>query len=161
MGEEIKMSLKGIKVFLQTKRINYLVLTKWKWTSRLETRTKEAVVHCECLGFLTQLLLRREAKAKDTHTQVLFFFSFSSFFFFSLSLAREGGRGKERGGLWGEIKDGKLPCRPIMRLVQYWCAVKQVRRDPKDGELRPGRIKSEETLMEVRSDTDVQIVRQT
>ena len=33
--------------------------------------------------------------------------------------------------------------------------------DPKDGELCLGRVKSEETLMEARSDTDVQIVRQT
>jgi len=33
--------------------------------------------------------------------------------------------------------------------------------DPKDGELCLGRMKSGETLMEVRSDTDVQIVRHT
>ena len=33
--------------------------------------------------------------------------------------------------------------------------------DPKDGELCLSRMKSEETLMEVRSDTDVQIVRLT
>ncbi len=33
--------------------------------------------------------------------------------------------------------------------------------DPKDGELCLGRVKSEETLMEARSDTDVQIVRLT
>ncbi len=33
--------------------------------------------------------------------------------------------------------------------------------DPKDGELCLGRVKSEETLMEARSDTDVQIVRPT
>ena len=32
--------------------------------------------------------------------------------------------------------------------------------DPKDGELCLNRVKSEETLMEARSDTDVQIVRQ-
>jgi len=31
--------------------------------------------------------------------------------------------------------------------------------DPKDGELCLGRMKPEETLVEVRSDTDVQIVR--
>ncbi len=31
--------------------------------------------------------------------------------------------------------------------------------DPKDGELCLGRVKSEETLMEARSGTDVQIVR--
>ena len=33
--------------------------------------------------------------------------------------------------------------------------------DPKDGELCLSRVKSGETLMEARSDTDVQIVRQT
>eukprot|EP00982_Pelagococcus_subviridis_P016255 31465-Pelagococcus_subviridis.AAC.3 len=33
--------------------------------------------------------------------------------------------------------------------------------DPKDGELCLSRAKSEETLMEARSDTDVQIVRRT
>jgi len=33
--------------------------------------------------------------------------------------------------------------------------------DPKDGELCSGRMKPGETLVEVRSDTDVQIVRQT
>ena len=33
--------------------------------------------------------------------------------------------------------------------------------DPKDGELYLSRVKPEETLVEARSDTDVQIVRQT
>ena len=33
--------------------------------------------------------------------------------------------------------------------------------DPKDGELCLSRVKPEETLVEARSDTDVQIVRQT
>ena len=32
--------------------------------------------------------------------------------------------------------------------------------DPKDGELCPGRVKPEETLVEARSDSDVQIDRQ-
>ena len=36
-----------------------------------------------------------------------------------------------------------------------------VRRDPKGGELCLGRAKPEETLVEARSDTDVQIVRRT
>ena len=34
-----------------------------------------------------------------------------------------------------------------------------IRQDPKDGELCLTRVKSEETLMEARSETDVQIVR--
>ena len=33
--------------------------------------------------------------------------------------------------------------------------------DPQDGELYLGRVKPEETLVEARSDTDVQIVRLT
>ena len=37
----------------------------------------------------------------------------------------------------------------------------RTRRDPKDGELCLSRVKSGETLMEARSGTDVQIVRQT
>jgi len=40
-------------------------------------------------------------------------------------------------------------------------AVEHVRYDPKDGELYLSRMKPGETLVEVRSDTDVQIVRQT
>ena len=38
---------------------------------------------------------------------------------------------------------------------------KQCWTDPKDGELCLSRVKSGETLMEARSGTDVQIVRQT
>lgn len=37
--------------------------------------------------------------------------------------------------------------------------LKYINKDPKDGELYLERIKSGETLMEVRSDTNVQIVR--
>ena len=37
----------------------------------------------------------------------------------------------------------------------------RTRWDPKDGELCPSRTKPEETLVEVRSDSDVQIDRQT
>jgi hypothetical protein len=36
-----------------------------------------------------------------------------------------------------------------------------IRYDPKDGELYLSRVKPGETLVEARSDTDVQIVRQT
>ena len=39
--------------------------------------------------------------------------------------------------------------------------LEHIRWYPKDGELFLGRTKSEETLMEVRSDSDVQIDRQT
>jgi hypothetical protein len=37
----------------------------------------------------------------------------------------------------------------------------RTRWDPKDGELCPSRVKPEETLVEARSDSDVQIDRQT
>ncbi len=40
-------------------------------------------------------------------------------------------------------------------------ALERTRWDPKDGELCPSRTKPEETLVEVRSDSDVQIDRQT
>ena len=39
--------------------------------------------------------------------------------------------------------------------------VEHIRKDPKDGELYLGRMKPGETLVEVRSGTDVQIVRPT
>ena len=38
--------------------------------------------------------------------------------------------------------------------------VEHIRWDPKDGDLCLNRVKSEETLMEARSDSDVQIDRQ-
>ena len=40
-------------------------------------------------------------------------------------------------------------------------AIERIRWDPKDGELCLSRTKPEETLVEVRSDSDVQIDRQT
>ena len=54
---------------------------------------------------------------------------------------------------------GALPARldGIVREAEQ----ERTRWDPKDGELCPSRTKSEETLMEVRSDSDVQIDRQT
>ena len=54
---------------------------------------------------------------------------------------------------------GALPARlsGIVREAEQ----ERTRWDPKDGELCLSRTKSEETLMEVRSDSDVQIDRQT
>ena len=43
----------------------------------------------------------------------------------------------------------------------YQVEVEHIGQDPKDGELCLSRVKPEETLVEARSDTDVQIVRQT
>ena len=52
---------------------------------------------------------------------------------------------------------------PPARLVRIDGEAEQERTrwDPKDGELCLSRMKSEETLMEVRSDSDVQIDRRT
>ena len=54
---------------------------------------------------------------------------------------------------------GALPAR-LDRSVGE-AALERTRWDPKDGELCPSRTKPEETLVEARSDTDVQIVRLT
>ena len=54
---------------------------------------------------------------------------------------------------------GALPAR--LDCVVNEAEQERTRWDPKDGELCLSRMKSEETLMEVRSDSDVQIDRQT
>ena len=50
---------------------------------------------------------------------------------------------------------------PSRRGIAREAEQERTRWDPKDGELCLSRTKSEETLMEVRSDSDVQIDRQT
>ena len=50
--------------------------------------------------------------------------------------------------------------RPTMIISERF-EYEHICQDPKDGELCLSRVKSGETLMEARSDTDVQIVRQT
>lgn len=59
----------------------------------------------------------------------------------------------------GVTQPGALPA----RLDSVVCEAEQERTrwDPKDGELCLSRAKSEETLMEARSDSDVQIDRKT
>ena len=54
---------------------------------------------------------------------------------------------------------GALPARLDRHVGE--AALERTRWDPKDGELCPSRTKPEETLVEVRSDSDVQIDRQT
>ncbi len=54
---------------------------------------------------------------------------------------------------------GALPAR--LDLVVDEAELERTRWDPKDGELCLSRMKPEETLVEVRSDSDVQIDRQT
>ena len=58
-----------------------------------------------------------------------------------------------------ETSLGALPAR-LGRIVGE-ATLKRTRWDPKDGELCLSRTKPEETLVEVRSDSDVQIDRQT
>ena len=50
-----------------------------------------------------------------------------------------------------------MPCQPTWTCCEGF--VEHTCRDPKDGELCLGRVKPEETLVEARSETDVQIVR--
>lgn len=57
------------------------------------------------------------------------------------------------------LSAGALPAR--LRSVACEAEQERTRWYPKDGELCPSRAKSEETLMEARSDSDVQIDRQT
>ena len=62
-----------------------------------------------------------------------------------------------------EGKFGGIP-RVHRRPTMIFCErfeYEHICRDPKDGELCLSRVKPEETLVEARSDTDVQIVRQT
>jgi hypothetical protein len=54
---------------------------------------------------------------------------------------------------------GALPARLDRHVGE--AALERTRWDPKDGELCLSRTKPEETLVEVRSDSDVQIDRQT
>lgn len=53
---------------------------------------------------------------------------------------------------------GAPATRPIR--LAGWAESERTRWDPKDGELCPGRTRPEETLVEVRSGSDVQIDRQ-
>ena len=73
-----------------------------------------------------------------------------------MKAAPEGGSGGIRGG---EIRRGAPPARLGRRVGE--AEQERARWDPKDGELCPSRTKPEETLVEVRSDSDVQIDRRT
>ena len=57
------------------------------------------------------------------------------------------------------LAGGAPPARPVC--VGSGAEHERARWDPKDGELCLSRTKPEETLVEVRSDSDVQIDRQT
>lgn len=63
-------------------------------------------------------------------------------------------------GLGGTPASGRAHHRPVSN-VTVEAAQERTRWDPKDGELCLSRSKPEETLVEDRSDSDVQIDRQT
>lgn len=63
----------------------------------------------------------------------------------------------QRGSLF--LRGGGAPATRPIRLAG-WAESERTRWDPKDGELCPGRTRPEETLVEVRSGSDVQIDRQ-
>lgn len=74
-----------------------------------------------------------------------------------------------RGGIPSAVRRRRAHHRPVSTSpsstpVGFWrgeAERERTRRDPKDGELCLSRTKPEETLVEVRSDSDVQIDRQT
>lgn len=57
------------------------------------------------------------------------------------------------------VKSAGAPTTRPLRLAA-WAECERTRWDPKDGELCPDRTRPEETLVEVRSGSDVQIDRQ-
>jgi hypothetical protein len=62
----------------------------------------------------------------------------------------------------GSSLRGRKPARVALSTVSFACEryeYKHIRWDPKDGDLCLNRVKPGETLVEARSDTDVQIVR--
>lgn len=83
----------------------------------------------------------------------------------SMGLEQAQGRNESKGrlrvdrvGIPRSLSAGALTTRP-MRLAA-WAECERTRWDPKDGELCPKRMRPEETLVEVRSGSDVQIDRQ-
>ena len=85
----------------------------------------------------------------------------------SLGLTKPKGEVKAKAGLSASLGGIPRPFggggAPPARLVGHVSEAEQERTrwDPKDGELCLSRTKPEETLVEVRSDSDVQIDRQT
>lgn len=74
------------------------------------------------------------------------------------AMKAKGRLGAARAGIPLPRGGGAPATRPV-RLVG-WAESERTRWDPKDGELCPGRTRPEETLVEVRSGSDVQIDRQ-
>lgn len=70
-------------------------------------------------------------------------------------------KGRRARPEWGSLPPrgrGAPTTRPIR--LAGWAESERTRWDPKDGELCPDRTRPEETLVEVRSGSDVQIDRQ-
>jgi hypothetical protein len=84
----------------------------------------------------------------------------------SMGLEQAQGRNESKGRLAStelgspSVTGGGAPTTRPIRLAG-WAECERTRYDPKDGELCPGRTRPEETLVEVRSGSDVQIDRQT
>ena len=75
-------------------------------------------------------------------------------------------RGRSESNWWDfhiSIKKGKkcITGRSLAKQLSEGTESEHIRWDPKDGELFLSRVKPGETLVEARSGTDVQIVRQT
>ncbi len=83
----------------------------------------------------------------------------------SWGLTKPKGAMKVKGGLWSPearsrpLRPGAPPARLVRRVGE--AEQERTRWDPKDGELCLSRLKPEETLVEDRSDSDVQIDRRT
>ena len=83
----------------------------------------------------------------------------------SMCLVEAQGRNESKGRTrrrlsWDPSLAGGAPTTRPFRFIG-WAESEHTRWDPKDGDLCPGRTKTEETLVEVRSGSDVQIDRQT
>lgn len=83
----------------------------------------------------------------------------------SMGLEQAQGRNESKGrprvdrvGIPRTRSAGAPTTRPVR--LAAWAECERTRWDPKDGELCPDRTRPEETLVEVRSGSDVQIDRQ-
>ena len=63
--------------------------------------------------------------------------------------------------IWDLCGSGRATHHSPVPVACNWAEVERIRWDPKDGELCLSRMKPEETLVEVRSGSDVQIDRLT
>ena len=79
----------------------------------------------------------------------------------AIGLTKPSGAVKAKGSLSARGRIRKAHSRDVQSTSHCWEYAEHKCWDPKDGELCLSRVKPGETLVEARSDTDVQIVRQT